>query len=201
MIKVAFEYFRRKVEASGAALNPCVKCLLCAARCCIYILDCCVKYITKNAYIQVALTKKNFCSSAWAAFCLIVRNAGRFAIIEGIGFILMFVGKAFIVVLSCWIGYILCTETYLRNNLTSPIFPTLGCGIIGYLLGSIFLSVYSFASTAILHCFLLDEEIKGGHTPASLKDFIEVNDSMNHGCCSCCGGSSKPPAAANNANE
>lgn len=176
MIKVAFEYFRRKVEASGAATNGCVKCLLCAARCCITILDCCIKYITKSAYIQIALTKKNFCSAAWGAFCLIIRNCARFAIIEGIGFILMFLGKTFIILLSAWIGYIICTESYLKDSLTSPIFPTLGCGIIGYLIGSIFLSVYSFSATAILHCYLLDEEIKGGHRPECLDDFIKEND-------------------------
>jgi hypothetical protein len=50
---------------------------------------------------------------------------------------------------------------------------------IAYLIASVFLSVYSFASTAILHCFLLDEETKGEHRPKSLESFIEINDKHN----------------------
>jgi len=54
-IKVIFEYFASKVEASGASMNPIVKITLWIARCFIWCVDCCIKLINKNAYIQVAL--------------------------------------------------------------------------------------------------------------------------------------------------
>jgi len=50
MIKLAFEYFRRKFEKVVPA-NPCTKCLICLLGCFIWCLDACVKMITKNAYI------------------------------------------------------------------------------------------------------------------------------------------------------
>ena len=40
-----------------------------------------------------------------------------------------------------------------------------------------FLSVFSFACTAILHCFILDEDTGGSKfTPDSLQSFLTMND-------------------------
>jgi len=43
---------------------------------------------------------------------------------------------------------------------------------------SVFLSVFSFASTTILHCFILDEDTGGnsGLTPEALIPFLEKYD-------------------------
>jgi hypothetical protein len=182
MIKIAFEYFRRKSEAL-AGNSAIICCILCCVRYCIWCLDSCVRFITKNAYIQIALTSNSFCSSALATFCLIIRNAGRFTMVSSIGFILMFLGKSLIMVLSGWIAYLIIVNSpALKDQVYSPIFPVVIVVVIAYLIGSIFLSIFSFSSTAILHCFILDSELctKNGkaniHTPESLKSFIEVND-------------------------
>ena len=51
--------------------------------------------------------------------------------------------------------------------------------ILTYTIGSLFMAVYGMAVDAILHCFLLDEELakKKGHTPAytpeHLRDFLD----------------------------
>jgi len=117
MIKVIFEYVRRKY-ADAIGNNIVTKILVCCVRCCIWCLDYCVKQITKNAFIQIALTGENFCSSAWLSFWLVVRNAGRFTVVEGIGSILMFVGKATVLSLSGWIAYLICmNEKNLKENL------------------------------------------------------------------------------------
>ena len=179
MIKIAFEYMRRKY---GKALgnNPCTKCLICCLRCCIWCLDYCVKHITKNAYIQIALTNKNFCSSAWLTFWLIVRNCARFSMVTGIGYILIFLGKAIIMILSGWVAYIILMYTpSLKNKLYSPVFPVVIVVVIAYLLSSIFLSLYSFSANTILHCFIIDEEVKGNRAPKSLQSFITRNDEFN----------------------
>lgn len=175
MIKLAFEYFRKKFEKT-VPQNPVTKCLICCFRCCIWYLDYCVKFITKNAYIQIALTSESFCSSAWKAFCLIVRNCARFAIISGIGTILMFLGKALMMGLSGWIGYLIIMNSDLKDQVTSPVFPVVIFVIIAYMIASVFLSVYSFASTAILHAFLLDEEVGGNRAPDALRDFVKRHD-------------------------
>lgn len=113
------------------------------------------------------------------AFFLIVRNCARFGIVSGIGMILMTVGKAMIMTSSGLIGYIIIMNSDLKDKVYSPVFPVIVFVIIAYLIGSIFLSVYSFASTAILHCFIRDEEIHGNNHPECLNPFIEANSAYN----------------------
>lgn len=45
------------------------------------------------------------------------------------------------------------------------------------MVGSMFLSIFSFASTAILHCFILSEDTGNGvNCPNALKSFLDEND-------------------------
>ena len=164
MIKLAFEYMRRKY-AKLIGDNPCTKCVICCLRCCIWCLDYCVKHITKNAFIQIAITSNSFCVSCWLTFWLIVRNCARFSTVTTIGFVLMFLGKAVIMISSGWIAYIIIMNSGLKDKVYSPVFPVLVVIFIAYQLASIFLSVFSFAATTILHCFIVDEEVKGNRAP------------------------------------
>lgn len=67
----------------------------------------------------------------------------------------------------------------LETAVTSPIFPTIVSVFIAYVIASVFLSVYSFASTAILHCFILSEDIGSREHPECLNAFIKTNDENN----------------------
>ena len=58
--------------------------------------------------------------------------------------------------------------------------PAVIIGIVSYLIGSLFLSIFSFSCTAILHCFLLDEDTGGSAvTTNSLKGFLDYTDRQN----------------------
>lgn len=95
MIRIIFEYYKNQLEKAGKE-NKLVKILLCATS---YLLDCLerfIKFISKNAYIQIALTGKNFCAAAWNAFILILKNALRFGTANSIGFIFNILGVGFI---------------------------------------------------------------------------------------------------------
>lgn len=123
-------------------------------------MDRCIKFITKNAYIQVALQSKNFCRSAWNAFLLVVKNAFRFGAVSSVGAIFMFLGRLFIICLTVAICYLQMTQwPKVRDSTSSPYFPCIIAGLIAYLIGAIFMSVFSFAGDTILQCFLLDEEL------------------------------------------
>jgi hypothetical protein len=188
-IRLIFEYYRQKIQAANKD-NPVVKFLLC---CTSYLLAClerCIKFITKNAYIQVALSSKNFCRSAWNAFILVVKNAFRFGGVNSVGAIFMFLGRLFIICLTVVICYLQMTQwPQVRDSTSSPYFPCIIAGIIGFLIGAIFMSVFSFASDTILQCFLLDEELgaqgKGrppGNRPPLMNDFI-AKAQGGSGCC------------------
>merc|ERR1739848_933414 len=58
-IRILFEWFRKKMGVAEKT-NPVVKAIFCMTRCCLECLERCIKYISKNAYIQIALTSDNY---------------------------------------------------------------------------------------------------------------------------------------------
>jgi len=51
--------------------------------------------------------------------------------------------------------------------ISAPYFPCIIAGFIAVLVGAIFMSIYSFASDAIMQCFLTDEELAENGKPAA----------------------------------
>lgn len=153
-----------------------VKVLICCTSYCLACTERFIKFISKNAYIQMAITGKNFCSSAWNAFLLILKNALRFGTANAIGFIFNFIGVVFIGMVNGSIVYIMLhyvpAYTGLVQNWIAPSCIGIGQGLM---IGIMFMSVYGFASDTILQCFLVDEELvparKDGR-PAVMNDFV-----------------------------
>lgn len=109
MIRLIFEYFRKKMEVVSGN-NAIVKAILWVVSFFLACLEKCIKYITKNAYIQIALTGDNFLQAAINAFCLILKNAHRFGIANTIGAIILYFGVFLITTLSCFLTYIYMTN-------------------------------------------------------------------------------------------
>ena len=103
MIKVLFEYFAAKYEKVAGKDNVVFKAITCCLRCCIWCLDAYVKFLTRNAYIQIALHNSSFCTAAKESFYLSIRHAGRFASANVIGRIIDLIGKGAIVAMSVWL--------------------------------------------------------------------------------------------------
>ena len=159
LIRIIFEYYRKQIEKANKE-NPLIKCLICATRCCLDCLERFIKFISKNAYIQCAITGKNFCSSAWNAFILIITNAMRFGTAASIGFIFVMLGTMFVGVANAAICWSVMTYVEEFQGLASNwVGPVAICGVIGLVVGQMFMSVYSFASDTILQAFLVDEEL------------------------------------------
>jgi len=189
-IRYIFEYYRKK--AVKGSQNKIVKALLCMTSYCLWCLEKCVKFITKNAYIQIALTSESFCASAWHAFCLILKNAARFAIVGSMGFIFLFLGKLFIAcatAAACFAALTYWDKP--AEEIASPYFPCFVALVIGYVIGSIYLSVFSFAADTVLQCFLVDEELAAKGTkrpesnrPPTMEGFVaEISKDGKKGCC------------------
>jgi len=175
MIRVVFEYLVKKYESVGNKDNALFKAVTCVMRCILWCLDKYVKFITKNAFIQISLHSTSFCKAAWDSFCLIIRFAGRFGSAQIIGWIMMMLGKGTIMSTSAYLTILLVKE--MNPEVTQPFIPAILIAVFAYLVGSLFLSVFSFSCTAILHSFILDEDTGGSkHTPNSLKSFLDYND-------------------------
>jgi hypothetical protein len=80
--------------------------------------------------------------------------------VTSVGGIFMLLGRLFIICLTVVIAYLQMTRwPKVVENTSSPYFPCIISGLIGYLIGAIFMSIFSFAADTILQCFLLDEEL------------------------------------------
>jgi hypothetical protein len=130
-------------------------------------------------------------------FLLILKHAGKFTLVSGIGNIFMILGKMSIASLVTLIGFLLIENwPSIEEALDSPILPLLIIFMIGYVVGAVFISVFSVTSNTILQCFLVDTDIsdqegKGAgakHRPPALEAFIYLakkdefksNAAINH---------------------
>ena len=167
-LMVFVEFIKKKVEKSvGKSQGKFIRCLFCCIQCC---LGCCNKimeYVNKHAYIQIALKGDSFCTAAWEGFGLIIRNLGRFSVLAVVGGVFSIVGILFITVSSCIIGYFLITNvSVFSENLNSCVLPVVCFGIIGFVMGRVTMSIFSVSGDALIHSFLLDEEINKGQPKA-----------------------------------
>jgi hypothetical protein len=162
------EYVKKQMEKSaGKTQGKFIKCLFGCIQCC---LGCCNKimeFVNKHAYIQIALKGDSFCTAAWEGFGLIIRNLGRFTALAAISTIFTFIGTIFITVGSCIIGYFLITNVeYFSKDLNSCVLPVVAFGLIGFIMGRVTMSIFSVSGDALIHSFLLDEELNKGQPKA-----------------------------------
>lgn len=119
------EVVKRQAEAQGQS-NKCfeyvVKCLQCFLAC----VECIVKFINTQAYIQIAIRGKNFCYAAKDGFELAWSNAVRYAIVGGVGSVIMFLGKLMIAALTAGGFYLLITYvSSIRQNYLQPFYQVI----------------------------------------------------------------------------
>ena len=162
------EYIKKKVEAATSKKQSKIfKCIISCFQCC---LACCAKFvefINKHAYIQIALKGDSFCTAAFEGFGLVIRNLGRFSILSLLGGGLSLLGTIFITVASVVVGYFAITEVpYFKAQLNSVVLPLIAFGLIGFILGHITMSIFSMSGDALMHSFLLDEELNKGQPKA-----------------------------------
>lgn len=182
MIRLILTYIDQQAKKSAASENKVVKFLLKCAKCAVWCFEKCIRFLNRNAYIQIALTGKNFCAAAKDAFFLIIHNPLRFGVTQGIGALMILFGKIFIASMATLIGYIIIQNAAAyKDSVESPLFPSLCIFIIAWTIGALFLQVFGLASDTILACFVVEEELRAKdpslplHCPASMREFVDKN--------------------------
>lgn len=181
-LQLMVEAVKRQAEATGQkskCFEYIIKCLQCFLAC----VECVVKFINTQAYIQIAIRGKNFCYAAKDGFELAWSNALRYAIVGGVGGIIMFLGKLMIAALSAGGFYILITYVdSIRSGYLQPFYQVILIGVIGYVVSMLFMSVYTIAMDTLLVCFIVDENNQKGkgkkgavHAPQDLADLMETD--------------------------
>jgi hypothetical protein len=190
-IKWWMYYLQKQAEA---AKNPLAVKLAKIAQYLIHCFERFLKFLNKNAYIQIALLGKNFCKSAWQAFCLILRNAARIGVLGGIGGLVGILGVCFITVFTAVVGYFMMELLHgpnapEENQVSSPWICVIIFVFMGYVMAKLFMNVFAMAVDSVLQCFVADEELNssgggGGaqYTPELLKGFLK-DPNKKGGCC------------------
>lgn len=172
-------------------MHPAMACLVKAIRCC---LDCChrfIKYVNKTAYCQVALTGENFCTAAINGFLLILKHSMTFTFTAGIGGVFNLLGKFCVCILNMVAGFfVLQYAPTLHGKISSPIGPLAVVFLISFCISSLFMSMYSTTTVAILHCLFADidicktmgyDEMQGQNRPAEMKSVVKVLTKIKKG--------------------
>jgi len=91
---------------------------------------------------------------------LIVKNAMRFGTALAIGFIFNLLGTVFITIANGATVYCVLTYVPMWKTLVSNWVPvTVIGGLVGFIVGVMFMSVFSLAGDTILQSFMVDEEL------------------------------------------
>lgn len=165
----------RAKKVGGKCGSQVATILLCCCQCCLWCFEKCIQFINKNAYIQTAIFGKPFCAAARDAFYLILRNMGRIGAVSFVSGFVLVIGKLFISVSTTTVAYYLMVE-YIADELHSLAAPTVLVFLIAYFLADMFLDVFEIGLSAILQCFVADEEMFDGadcYAEGSLQTWID----------------------------
>ena len=173
-VRAIFEYIGNKV-AQATGDNCAVKALLCCVRCCLDCFDRFMRFINQNAYIYCALSNESFCSSALNAFILVLKNMAKFSFVNAIGGTFMFIAK---ICIACFTAVICYFILNWMDSVEKVWYPVICTFVVGYIMGSIFISVFDASSNTILQCYLVDMDIArqtgidSKHVPPTLAEFL-----------------------------
>lgn len=123
--------------------------------------------MNKNAYIQIALRGKNFCMASKDGFEIVWSNPLRFAVVGGVGSIIMFIGKLLIASITTVIVWVIFSYSG-WGTLISPVLPLIVVFVYSWAISMLFMSVYELAMDTLLVCFIVDEsnqKEEGKNTP------------------------------------
>ncbi|KAG2770840.1 hypothetical protein PC129_g6906 [Phytophthora cactorum] len=145
--------------------NLVLKVVMKIVQCCLWCLEKCLRFMSKNAYILIAMKGHSFCTSAKDAFKILLSNIAQVGAVSTVTFLLLGAGKV-AVALSCAIT----TFAYLEKNsddygvggaheLSSPLAPIGLALLLGWFVASTLLGVYEMAIDTILLCFCEDKEL------------------------------------------
>ncbi|TMW65022.1 hypothetical protein Poli38472_009189 [Pythium oligandrum] len=145
--------------------NLVVKVLMKIVQCCLWCFEKCLKFLSKNAYIMIAMKGRSFCSGAKDAFKTIFNNVGQIATVSMVSFLLLSAAKIAITMACAVIMF-----AYLEKNddkygiggekeISSPMAPIVLTILLAWFVASTFLGVYEMAIDTILLCFCEDKEI------------------------------------------
>lgn len=180
-LQKVIEYAEHKNEET--ANSHVIKCLLCCCVCCVKFCKDTVKFINKNAYIDMAITSHNFCDAAKQAVEMIVELGGAMAVLNGATFVFTVFGTVVITLACGVVSYVAAAHGAFGDaeagaGLECPLAPMVVSMMLGCLVALDFMAVFDMTSDTLLYCYGVDlHSGKGGYTaPTALKELVHSGE-------------------------
>jgi len=152
LIRYLLKYYAQQARQLK---NPVVEAVLRAVDFVLGCIERCVRFLTKNAYIQVAIRGTNFCTSAKNAFQLILKNMLRVGILVSLGSVVQAIGWLFVTICTLATGYFLLGLMHPEREIFAPMFVFF---CVAHVVSQLYMSIYSLACDTSLQCLLVAEE-------------------------------------------
>uniref|UniRef100_A0A0K0D1Y2 Choline transporter-like protein n=1 Tax=Angiostrongylus cantonensis TaxID=6313 RepID=A0A0K0D1Y2_ANGCA len=167
-IRALLDYLDKKLSTTN---NQVFKVVLSTLKCCFWCMEVFLKFLTKNAFIMMAIYGKSFFVSAKESFLLLARNCVRAAVVNQVAGFLLFLGKALItlgmgdyisVVAFFYFSGQWVVNGIPRVDLYYYFVPIILVLIGSYFVTDLFFDVYEMAVDTTFICFLEDSEQNDG---------------------------------------
>ncbi|KAJ8976875.1 hypothetical protein NQ317_001199 [Molorchus minor] len=155
--------------------GKCAECTFKCCQCCLYCFEKILKYLSRNAYIEVAIHGYSFCRAGKQAFKLLTSNVLRVAAINSVGDFVLFLGKVTVVAATVLIGINMLQDKPGVHHIWVPV--TIAA-LFAYFVAHCFLTVYEMTIDTIFLCFCEDCEMNDGisrpyYMSRGLMEFVE----------------------------
>merc|ERR1712167_243553 len=112
--------------------------LFCVIDCYMWCVEKCMKFINKNAYIQIAIFGCSFCTAAKKAFFLILRNIGRIGTVAMVSSFVLLIGKLAVPIAATFIFYVWLGTDEMQAQLNGVAGPLVLTFLISYYVMAMF---------------------------------------------------------------
>ena len=137
-----------------------------------------LKFISKNAYIMVAMKGKSFCGATFEAFGLLFANLAQVGLVTMIGGLLLLLARISITAACAMITFQTLTSDPIyakggEKELSQPMIPVLVTTMLAFFVATTFMNVYGMAIDTILLCFCEDKKVNDPDGPYYMSDELK----------------------------
>lgn len=181
-LRTALYIIQRQVKGANSKW---AKSLIACCQCFLSCLEAIMRYVNKNAYVEISIYGLSFCKASAQAFTLLVRNSFRLVAVESVSSFILFLGKVVVTAISGCGSYFTFKLYYADNPLMYSSASVFVVMVTAFVVTSIFMSVYDTSIDTIFICFCEDCEKNDGsparpyYMSASLKAITDVKNVPN----------------------
>jgi len=174
---VEYAEIKNQQEGGNKVVSSCLTCVLCCCKCVEGIL----RFVSKNAYIDMAIQSTGFCQAVRNVGHVVIDHGAAMAILNGATVVFQIVGMAAITAVCGLVAYAtLNTDTFANpfseRHVANPGFATGMACVLGFIVAWAFMAVFDVATDTILICMAKDMQQHSGlavKAPRKMKHMFE----------------------------